>query len=144
MGRRRILWGAELLIILATVLWDTVRRVVLAVLLRIILWTGTRRLLTIPFERRSGEALLRWWGILARVTLLLVLWGVDQGYICLLSPPSPHPVDEKEDPSHEKEGGHCDNNARGKAQSVPANEIAEADGGKSVEARLRGVWGRSI
>ena len=70
-GGRRILRIVILRVVLAIVL-----RVVLGVVL---LWIVTLlHFLSITSERTPEEAPLRWRGVLVGVTLLLVLWGVDE------------------------------------------------------------------
>lgn len=130
-GRRRILRGVVL-------------RIVLAIVLRaVLLWIVTLlHFLSVTSERAPEEAPLGWRGVLVRVTLLLVLCGMDEGYVCPCDPPpSVHGV-AKEDRKDDRETGDSDGNTCSGAQSFPANIIVETDGKSSANARLRRLWGR--
>lgn len=124
-------------------------RVVLAGLLRgvltgllwviLLLWTESRRL---PPEWRSEETPLRLRGVLARVTLLLVLCGLCVGQIDLRNPPPPAHGNAKYDAGDDQETDGRDGDAGTDVQSIPAYPVVEADGGKLVEARAGELRGR--
>jgi len=112
-GGRRILGGI--------VLW--------AVLAAVLLWIVTLlHFLPVASGRDPEEALLRWWGVLARVTLLIVRRVMDKGHVGLRDLPSPvHGISE-ENREDDPEAGDRDGDTRGVAQSVPANGSTETNG----------------
>jgi hypothetical protein len=110
---------AIVLLVVFIVLW-----VVLAiVLLRIV----TMVLFLSVASERGPVAPLRRWGVLVGITLLLVLRGMDEGHVRLGDLPSPVHGESKEDHEHDHETGDCDGNACSGAQSLPADNITEAN-----------------
>jgi hypothetical protein len=139
-GGGRILWSVVLWLILATVVWVVMLWVVLAGLLRVVLtgllwvdllWTKTRRLLSIPSKWHPEEAHRRLRGILGGVTLLPVLSALGEGQIELLNSPSSAHGYSGEDAKDDQEADRRDSNACTDAQCIPANPIVEPDGGVS-------------
>lgn len=96
----RILGSVVLWVILAIILW-----VLLAVVL--LLWVvALLFLLSVASERHPKEAPLGWRGVLVRVNLLLVMWGIDESHVGPSDPPSPVHIKSKEDPEYDHETGN--------------------------------------
>jgi len=122
-GGRRVLRGIVLWVILAIVLWVVLGVVLWVVLVIVLLWAVILlRLLAIASERHPREA-PRWWGVLVRVVLLLVLGGVDACHICLRNSASSAHSISKERPRHDHESGSRNTNTCGGAQPIPANPV---------------------
>lgn len=102
-GRRWILWGGVLLVVLAIVL------------LRIVAL----------FRFLPG----RWRGVL--VTLLLTLGSMDEGHVVPRNPPLAVGGISEEDRKEDHEAGNRDADAGSDAEPVSADELAESDGGVS-------------
>jgi hypothetical protein len=117
------------------VLWAILTIVVFAIVLRVVLavvvlsWIVTLlHFLSFASKRDPGETPLMWRRVLVRVTLLLVLCGVDEGHVALRHPPPPVDGVSEEDREDDHETGDRDADTRSDAQSFPANDIVEANG----------------
>jgi len=125
-GDRRVLGGIVLWTILAVVLWVVLAMMLCVILGVVLLLTITLlRFLSVASDRGPEKAALRLWGILVRVTLL-VRRGVDKGHICLrVSPPPVYSESEEDGKDHHNT---CDRytDARGNAQSFPANDVTKS------------------
>ena len=111
----------------------------------VLLWAGAR----LPFLSVPEQAPLSRWWILVGVNLLLILWGLDEGQIGRRHPTSAVHGKRKEDGGHDQEAGDRNTNTCTDSQSVPANHIVEAEGGRGVsrnwgEARTRARKGSLI
>ena len=83
--------------------------------------------LPVVSERRSEKASLGWRRVLIRVTLLLVLCGVNEGHVGLRDPSSPvHGISE-EYRRYDHETGRCNSDACASTQPIPANPITETN-----------------
>ena len=94
-----------------------------AVLAAVLLWIVS---LLVFLSVASKEAPLRWRGVLARITLLLVIW--DEGHVRPSDPPPPVHPKSNEDCEYDHEADDCDGDTCSGAQSFPANDITKTNG----------------
>lgn len=134
---RRILWGVMLWVILVvgltmlTVVLRVVLAIVLLIVLAVLVWVGLVVILlrgvtllwflSIVSERHPGEAPLRWWRVLIRITLLLR--GMDEGHVGPCNPSSPVSEDYCR---YDHETGRRNGNTCANAQPGPANPVTGA------------------